>query len=173
MAVWPPPAVVELVRAAVATPSGRPDDGLRWTRPDGWHVTLRFLGVADVDDAAEAFRSTAEAPGLGPVEASMGPATGRFGRRVLHVPVAGLGPLAAVAVAATGEVGRPPDPRGFAGHLTLARAKAPGGTDLAAWCGVPLAARWPVDEVTLVASRSGRDGPHYEVVERLVLARPR
>ncbi|MGI8684035.1 MAG: 2'-5' RNA ligase family protein [Acidimicrobiales bacterium] len=156
----------------MATLSGRPEEGVRWTRPDGWHVTLRFLGDADVGEATEAFRSMADAPGLGPVDAEMGPSTGRFGPRVLHVPVAGLEPLTAAAVVATGGVGRPPDARGFSGHLTLGRAKARAGTNLTPWSGLPLAARWPVDEVTLVASHPGRDGPRYEVVDRLSLVGP-
>ena len=41
IAVWPPPDVVEQV-AALPRP---PVAGLRWTEPEQWHVTLRFLGA--------------------------------------------------------------------------------------------------------------------------------
>ena len=175
VAVWPPPEVVDVVRAAVdrvAVDRVAGQDGaggLRWTGPEQWHVTLRFFGTADLDDAVEAFRSVA-LPDAGLVGAEVGPSTGRFGRRVLHVPVAGLEGLAAAVVDATKAVGTPPDDRPFAGHLTLARARARGGADLSPWCGVPVAARWTVAELTLVASRTDREGARYEVVDRRSLS---
>jgi 2'-5' RNA ligase len=155
VAVWPS----EEVHAAIAA-FPRPDvDGLRWTTPDQWHVTLRFLGDCDLDEARDALESV-EAPAT---EAVMGPVTGRFGRRILHVPVAGLDEIARAAIAATGEVGEPPEDRPFKGHLTLARSRR-GDTDLRPLAGLPLAGRWPVTEVTLVASRLGPGGARYEVV---------
>ena len=102
----------------------------------------------------------------------MGPATGRFGRRVLHVPVHGLEDLAAATVEATAGVGLPPDRRPFAGHLTLARARDRRGVDLRPLSGVPVGGRWPVEELTLVASRLGGRAPaRYEVMETLPLRR--
>ena len=153
----------------VATLAGldRPDlPGLRWTGPDQWHVTLRFLGDADEGTARAAFRRIHTAA---PVTAELGPATGRFGRRVLHVPVAGLQGLATATVAATGEVGAAPDHRPFAGHVTLARARERRGVDLRGLAGVAVTGRWAVGELTLVASRLGRGPARYEVVERLAL----
>lgn len=146
----------------------RPDvDGLRWTTAEQWHVNLRFLGDADELAAREAFARIGVDD---PPTAVLGPVTGRFGRRVLHVPVAGLEGLAAATVDATAHVGLPPDPRPFAGHVTLARAKERRGADLRPLAGVPVAGRWAVAEVTLVASRLGGWGPaRYEVVERLAL----
>ena len=54
VAVWPPVDVVErlseLPRPAV--------DGVRWTTPDQWHVTIRFLGeVADHTSVSGRLRS--------------------------------------------------------------------------------------------------------------------
>lgn len=175
VAVWPPAAVVETVAAAVtaartAVP-GAADD-LRWTAPEQWHVTLRFLGETGEADAVPAFRATAGLDGFGPATAVLGPAIGRFGRRVLHVPVGGLARLAAAASAATALVGEPPDDRGFAGHLTLARARGRRGADLAPLAGHAVSAQWPVEEVTLVASRQGRGGARYEVVARLPVEGP-
>jgi 2'-5' RNA ligase len=90
----------------------------------------------------------------------MGPALGRFGRRVLHVPVSGL---EAVATA----VGEPSDDRPFHGHLTLARARERRGVDLRPFDGVACGpVEWTVDEVTLVRSHLGRGGARYEVVQR-------
>ena len=174
MAVWPPEEVVEALRrtvAALRAAQGPQAEALRWTGPAQWHATLRFLGEADVDAARPAFRA-AGAGVLGPVTARMGPATGRFGRRVLHVPVAGLEGLAEAVTAATAGVGEPPEERRFAGHLTLARARDRRGADLAPFAGVPLAGRWPVVEVSLVASRTGRGGSTYEVVDTLPLGGP-
>lgn len=107
VAVWPPPSVVDVMGEAVGTLSARHGADLRWVPPARWHVTLRFLGEAGIDDAVAAFRSIA-VPASDPVEATVGPTTGSFGRRVLHVPVAGLAGLAAAVEAATGHVGRRP-----------------------------------------------------------------
>ena len=170
VAVWPSPRVVSTLRATVETLAGQGGAGaLRWTGPEQWHVTLRFFGTAAVEEATEAFRSVV-VPSVGTVEAVVGPATGRFGRRVLHVPVSGLEDVAAAVVDATASVGAPPDDRPFAGHLTLARARDRGGTDLSPWCGVPVSGRWTVGGVTLVASRTDREGARYEVVDRLALS---
>ena len=172
MAVWPPEDVAAGVASAVASlQAAHPDEAgaLRWTGPEQWHVTLRFLGNADEDEARVAFGRAAGLDGFGPATAVAGPATGRFGRRVLHVPVAGLEGLAAAVVAATADVGEPPEDRRFAGHLTLARARDRRGADLGPFTGVAVVGRWAVPEVTLVASRPGRGGARYEVVDRLAV----
>ena len=153
------------MQALAALP--RPDvAGLRWTRPDQWHVTLRFFGDADPAAAAEAFGRIKR---IGAAVATLGPATGRFGARVLHAPVQGLDALAAATVAATAGVGAPPPGRPFAGHVTLARSRHPRGVDLGPLTGVPVAGRWVVGELTLVASRPAPTGARYEVMETLPL----
>lgn len=163
MAVWPPPPVIEALAALPRPEVG----GLAWTPLEKWHVTLRFLGEADEAAAIEAFRRIASRP----VEASLGPATGRFGRRILHVPVHGLQGLAAATVEATADVGLPPDHRPFAGHITLARARDRRGVDLRPLAGAGVSGTWLVDELTLVASRLGGNKPsRYEVVATLPLA---
>jgi 2'-5' RNA ligase len=162
-AVWPSPPVVELLGAL-----DRPDiAGLRWTGPEQWHVTLVFLGERDLDATRAAFRRAPLPPG--PVTALAGPATGRFGRRILHVPVEGLDDVAAsVRAVLPGDDDRP-----FRGHLTLARARERRGVDLSSVVGLPLSGSllpvsFSVAEVTLVASRLGRPA-RYEVVDRLPL----
>jgi 2'-5' RNA ligase len=143
---------------------------MRWTTPEHWHITLRFLGSVDLDEAADAFRAV-EVGAPGEVVAELGPATGRFGRRVLHVPVEGLERLATAAVAATEHVGRPPEDRPFSGHITLARARERRGVDMRPHVGVSMSASWPVRELTLVRSQLGRPAAQYEVVERLTVGR--
>lgn len=163
VAVWPSAEARELL-GALPRPAV---PGLRWSTPDQWHVTLRFLGEADPDEVRAAL---AAVEGTGPAEARLGPATARFGNRVLHVPVDGLDRLAASVVAATGHLGRPPEGRPFRGHVTLARPVGRGRPDLRPLVGTPLAASWPVASVALVASRLRPAGAVYETEATVPLA---
>ena len=160
VAVWPSEDVLASI-AAFARPEVA---GLRWTTPDQWHVTLRFLGECEVDDATAAL-SSMSAPAT---EAVMGPVTGRFGQRILQVPVAGLDEVAHAAVDASRDVGQAPEDRPFKGHLTLARSRR-GDSDLRPLAGTPLAGRWSVTEVTLVASQLHPHGARYETVATVAL----
>lgn len=161
--MWPPLDVVNAIRGIP-----RPEiEGVRWTTEDQWHVTLRFFGECEVDDAVAAVRAVSAAPAT----AVMGPATSRFGRRILHLPVAGLEDVAKRVINKTKRVGKPPEPRPFHGHLTLARARDRRGIDLRPYSDIPLAGEWPVDDVTLVASQPSPNGARYEIVERFPLGR--
>lgn len=160
VAVWPSPEVVEALRALP-----RPEvPGLRWTTAAQWHVTLAFLGSRDLEATITAFRAVKPPPG--PVVAQVGPETGRFGTRIVHLPVAGLDEVAAaVRASLPGDDDRP-----FSGHLTLARARdRVDRSALYSVVGVPLSASFPVVEVALVSSSLGRGPAAYEVVERLAL----
>ena len=166
VAVWPPDEVLDLVAALP-----RPDvEGLRWTTRDQWHITLRFFGAVELEAVSVALRS-ASAPAT---TAVLGPETGRFGKRVLYVPVSGLDAVAKAVVRATKKVGKPPEPRPFTGHLTLARARdRRRGVDMRSLVGTPVAATWPVTEVCLVESHLSSKGANYEVVETVSLGEPR
>ena len=163
VAVWPPPDVREGLAAL-----GRPvDPGVRWVRPEHWHITLRFFGEADEAAAAAALGRLDVAPFAGGVEAVLGPRVSRLGRAVVCVPVAGLDDLAVAVSTVTADVGQPPDPRPFAGHLTLARLRH------RAACGVTgtaVSAGFPVRSLDLVRSVPGPEGPTYEVVTTVALA---
>ena len=163
VAVWPPDEVLDRLAAL-----DRPDTkGLRWTRRDQWHVTLRFLGsMPDAAPVADALSGL----DLPAAEAVLGPAVDRFGRRILHVPVAGLEAIAGGVVGATTGLGRPPDDRPFAGHVTLARVADRARVDLGILAGSEIEARWPVEAICLVESRLSPHGARYEVVERFPLA---
>ena len=159
VAVWPPDEVLDLL-ATLDRPEVK---GLRWTRRDQWHVTLRFLGpVPDVAPVTEALSGLA----LSAAEAVLGPAVDRFGRRILHVPVAGLDAIAAGVVGATTGLGRPPEDRPFAGHITLARVADRARVDLRPLAGSAIEARWRADALCLVESRLSPAGARYEVVRR-------
>jgi len=157
VAAWPPDDVLDLV-AALPRPGV---DGLRWTTRDQWHVTLRFFGSVELEAASVALQTVS----VPTTTATLGPETGRFGKRVLHVPVDGLEQVAQAVVRATKKVGKAPEPRPFSGHLTLARARdRRRGVDLRALVGTPISASWPVTEVCLVESHLSSKGANYEVV---------
>ncbi len=164
MAVRPPGDVADRLSAL-----GRPVvSGVRWTIREQWHVTLRFLGpVGDLDPVRTALsRVTDTAPAAAAV---IGPAVGRFGRRILYLPVAGLDVMAAAVIDATAHLGSPPDERPFRGHLTLARVGNRADADLGALAGAAFEARWEVEELCLFASHPSSAGARYQMLDRFPL----
>ena len=166
VAVWPPPDVVQQLERLP-----RPDHpAVRWTTPDQWHVTLRFLG--DVPDAEVTGLTAAleeVARGLGERDAVLGPTTKRLGRGSLVAPVQGIDDLGTAVIEAMAELGKPAPERPFTGHLTLARGrgKRPVPPSLA---GPELAARWRVRSLAIVRSELYPDGARYHDLVRLPLA---
>jgi 2'-5' RNA ligase len=181
VALVPPADAMAELAAAVEALQATP--GLRWTRPEQWHVTLAFL--AEVDDRAR----EALTPRLERVAHRHAPPTlalaggGRFGRQVLWTRVDGdqaaLRRLADAVRAAARRCGLPVDTRPYRPHLTLARTLARArdpATDLA-----PLAAAldgfagrpWSASDLHLVRSVLGA-GPgrtaHHEPVARWPLS---
>jgi 2'-5' RNA ligase len=106
-----------------------------WTRPESWHLTVRFLGEV-TEEAASRF-----AEGIGPAAAALSegeiagagpvvfPARGRA--RVLGIGFGAetvgeaLGALARAAEGAARSIGCPPEERPFRPHVTLARLRSP------------------------------------------------
>jgi RNA 2',3'-cyclic 3'-phosphodiesterase len=153
VAVRPPDEVIEALEAL-----DRPEEpGVRYTRREHWHVTLRFIGDADVDQVAAAI-GRVDAP---EAEAVLGPAVSRLGREVICLPVQGLDELAAAVRATTTGLGEPPDPRPFNGHLTIARLRRRGACRIA---GAPFSATFAVRHIELVSSTLTSDGPIHDVV---------
>ncbi|HAQ23482.1 MAG TPA: hypothetical protein DGF10_06995 [Acidimicrobiaceae bacterium] len=148
---------------------------VRWLRPDQWHVTLRFLGRADPEQAREILAGWAAGEGFGgssegwkglSATAVLGPATEVLGDTVVMVPVAGIDELAASVVAATAELGEQPDSRTFLGHLTLCRfVMEPPPNSV----GRAVVTSFAVDAVTLFRSRNQPDGVAYEILDRFPL----
>jgi RNA 2',3'-cyclic 3'-phosphodiesterase len=158
VAVWPPDEVVS--RLSGLPRPARP--GLRWTTPDQWHVTLRFLGsIEDIGGVKGALARLEPVPAA---TAVAGPRVERLGRGILCLPVVGLDSLAGAVLAVIAHIGEPAEDRPFKGHLTLARAKP--GVDVRPLAGEPFAATWPVDQVTLVASDTRPDGARYQILAR-------
>ena len=146
--------------------------GWRWTRPEGWHVTVAFLG--DVGEhrvgAVGEVVGTAVA-GAGRIELRLDTVE-RFGRNVLHVrvvdePPGAVAVLGTVVQQALRGADLPVQTREVRPHLTLARAgrrgvAAPGEMT------VPQLGWW-VSAVGLYRSHLG-DGPaRYELLERFEL----
>jgi 2'-5' RNA ligase len=162
VAVWPPAEVLDVIGAL-----HRPDvPGVRWTTPDQWHVTLRFLG--DVDDELGAPLGAC-LPGGPASVATMGPLTVRLGRSILMAPVGGLGELAEAVLAATAPVVPVVERRPFRGHLTLARARR-GAWIPSTMAGTSLAGSWPVGRLSLVRSELHPSGARYSEVAGIDLA---
>lgn len=156
--------------------------GLRWSAPDGWHLTLAFLGDVDphrLDDVrAVAAQAAARAP---TVDLRIG-AAGRFGPRVLWAGVDGdpsdaTGTLGEHLQAALARAGLPVQRRPVAPHLTVARAgRRPVDDRCVRLVDEVLAATgarsmtWSVAALTVWRSHLG-DGPaRYEVVGEAPLA---
>jgi RNA 2',3'-cyclic 3'-phosphodiesterase len=159
--VWPPDDVLDRLAAL-----DRPEvAGLRWTGRHQWHVTLRFFGQANLEPVLAALAGV-EAESA---SARLGPTVGRFGQRILHVPVAGLDAVAAAVLEATAGIGRAAEDRPFAGHLTLARVAKGARVDLRGFAGAAMEGSWEVGDVCLVESRLSPGGARYEVVDRFTL----
>ena len=112
---------------------------LRWTRPEGVHLTLKFLGETPVSSLPAIEAALARAVrGAQPFRLALG-APGTFGNRrgprVLWVDVEGdVKPLQQLQAAVERELaatGFAPEERGFSPHLTLARVPQPSPPGLA------------------------------------------
>ena len=164
VAVWPPPEVV----AALAGLERPTVEGVRWTTQEQWHVTLRFMGsVGSADGAMDALATLAGAPSV--VATVDGPPV-RLGREVLALPVDGLSDLAALVADAFAWIGRPPEPRSFRGHLTLARGRAVGTlSQTRSFQRSFQRVSFRVREVSLVESHLGRGPARYETIASVEL----
>lgn len=100
---------------------------LRWVRPEGMHVTLKFLGAVDAERVPTIEDALAEA--IAPFELKVRAASvGNFGGARLRVvwvglqgDVDGLAALAGRVETALEPLGFPRERRPFAAHFTLAR----------------------------------------------------
>ena len=158
--------------------------GLRHVRPEGVHLTLKFLGdvSADVADtvASEVGLIAAEAPAMSLrlMALSVFPRSGPA--RVLWVGVGGdtstLEELWLRIEAVTERLGFPPEGRGFTPHLTLARVRSRASSSerrrvrqalgsLRYEPGLPFEA----DAVALMSSTLGPAGAAYRELARLPL----
>lgn len=150
--------------------------GLRWSRPEQWHLTLAFLGEVPDATVDELTTRLARAAGRHPPLTLGLAGGGRFGDRVLWTKVQGdhlaLRRLSDTVRAAARRSGVTVETRPYRPHLTLARAD--GGPDLR-----PLVAelssyegrRWCADRLHLVRSRLGA-GPGGSAAHEVIAEWP-
>jgi len=154
---------------------------VRWTRPDGIHLTFTFLGEVP-DDRVEGIRAALRASGcggMGPVALSahgVGVFPGRGRPRVIWVGV--TGDLAAAlrvkrAIdAALAPLGVTPEERPFTPHLTIGRVTGGPGGD-----GNAILERYARDDFgafemrafVLYESQLGPGGARYRAIESFAL----
>jgi 2'-5' RNA ligase len=150
--------------------------GLRWVRPQGIHLTLKFLGETPAGRVAAITNALAGAiRGRRRFRLALG-ALGTFGGqrrpRVLWLDITGdierLRELQAAVEEALVEVGFPPEERDFSPHLTLARVPQPGRPGTAERIAqalesvAPPRAEFDVREVVLMRSTLQPGGAVYE-----------
>jgi 2'-5' RNA ligase len=154
VAVWPPDDLLDRLADAE-----RPrDQGVTWMPQEHLHVTLRFLGEADVDEVV----ARLDAVPLPAATAVVGPAIDVMRERTLVLPVAGVDDLAAVVQHALRGVGTEPERRRFVGHMTMARLSRTARPDRSV--GRRFDACFDVDEVALVHSTLTPTGSIYDTV---------
>ncbi|HSL74214.1 MAG TPA: RNA 2',3'-cyclic phosphodiesterase [Ilumatobacteraceae bacterium] len=154
VAVWPPDDVLEQL-ADMERPK---DPGVAWVPLENLHVTLRFLGEADIDEVTARLDDVP----LPAATAVVGPAFDLLGERSLITPVAGVDDLAAVVQQAVRGLGTERERRRFQGHITVARLARRARPARSA--GRRFDATFDVTEVALVASTLQPSGAVYETV---------
>jgi 2'-5' RNA ligase len=149
---------------------------LRWSEPDGWHVTLAFLGntgPADVPGLVSALRDAVDGVAAfqletGGVGAFPRPGAAQAIWYGVFDPDHQLTDLAARVQAAV----RPSsEPARFRPHLTLARSRVRGGEPLGSWLATldPPSGTLTVSGLTLFRSHLGRGPARYEALATLPL----
>ncbi|MHA6524347.1 RNA 2',3'-cyclic phosphodiesterase [Tessaracoccus sp. G1721] len=173
-AVLPPAAVVAQIDALLE-PRRDADPSLRWSRPEGWHVTTSFMG--DVEDA----RVMRLEENLAEVSAHAAPfdlhlvgglafpdaAKARVLALAVDAGSAQLSALSASCRAAASRAGVVADGARFVAHLTLARHNR--GLPAVRWLDILDSFpgwRWRAEELCLVESLPGA---RYVVAARFPL----
>jgi 2'-5' RNA ligase len=151
---------------------------VRWIRPEGVHVSLKFLGEVPTKKLPAVKLAIQEAVvGHSPFElefSTIGTFGGREGLRIMWVGIAGdvlrLEALVRAVNAALAVVGFEPERRPFRPHLTLGRVRDEVPTRRRAEIevavgksGVPQVS-WRTAQVSLMRSRLTTSGATYEVL---------
>lgn len=187
-----PDVVAAPLAAALASVRDRHPE-LTWTRPDGWHLTVAFVGSVPVAELDGVRGTVARALAAAPVgRTSLTVATaGRFGGRVLWLgvdddPPGAVARLGGCLQAALADAGLPVERREVRPHVTLARGRPDRPVrevDVAEvdrtleGCRVrggdarraPDAVDWDADEVVLLRSVRTGGAARYEAVDAWAL----
>jgi 2'-5' RNA ligase len=161
--------------AALARDLARRSEGVRWARPESYHVTLHFLG----DVAPEAIPALARSVGravaaVAPFALGLGAPHLFPDARRPRVVALGLEPedvlreLAEAASRGVAAAGLPVEARPFRAHLTLGRIRERGAR-VGLPASAPRAPAWDVREVILFRSELRPEGARHTPLERLAL----
>lgn len=149
--------------------------GVRWVRPEAYHLTLRFLGNVDRDAIAGlAERVAEEVAPLAPFAIHLGGALVFPSPRNPRVVALAVEPEADLAFLAErvecGVVasGLPAERRRFRAHLTLGRVRNRRFPSVDEEASIACPA-FPVDEIVLFQSDLQRSGAIYTPLERIAL----
>jgi 2'-5' RNA ligase len=175
------PAPVRKAVAEVEERLRRDCPGWRWVRPEGIHLTLRFLGeVSPADDLTqrEAWRRAVAAhPRFRFHVGSLGVFPAGTRPRILWLgleetaPVRVLEPLAAALEHAARDLGFEPEERPFRAHLTLARAVRDARPVAPPPGSQAIATDVSAEEVVLFRSQLDPGGARYTRLESFPLGR--
>lgn len=159
------PEHVRTLVAAARQPARDAHPELSWSHPEGWHVTLAFLGTVDHERLGEVRAALGAGVRGRPIGLALG-AAARLSNRVLWLEVADDPPgevaaLGARVQSALADAGLPVDAKPVRPHLTLARARRRGSrvTDAVVGSVAPAQGAWEVGAVHLYESQLGGRGP--------------
>jgi 2'-5' RNA ligase len=160
--------------SAVAARLRATEDGLRWTTPESWHITVQFLGNTGGEqyertlDRLRQVRASAVSIGI--------EGLGIFDRAGVFFAGVKVSPklllLQESVAAATAQCGFIPETRPYQPHITLARSKADRQGLLKLKTKIlrqPAFSRFVADEFILYESFLDPGGSRYEVRERFPL----
>ncbi|MGA2886604.1 MAG: RNA 2',3'-cyclic phosphodiesterase [Terracidiphilus sp.] len=165
------PVVIGELSAASARLQSK-GDGLRWSAPESWHITLQFLGNTG-QQQYECMLARLRQLRTAPVPIVM-EGLGCFDRAGILFAGVRLTPelllLQQRVTAATQPCGFVPEARTYQPHITLARSKGQGLGELKnKMLQQPKLSKFVAEEFLLYESFLGSTGSRYEVRERFCL----
>jgi len=175
----PEPLLAELARVQASLEKQVPPRSVRWVRPEGIHLTLKFLGDTRTDRLPaiqEALASVArDAQACTFTVGELGCFPNAHRPRVIWVgvqePSGRLAALQDAVEEAVAPFGYPPEGRGFTPHLTLGRVQRQASSADAARIGAVVAAtavgllgQAPADHFALIRSLLGPGGAQYTTI---------
>ncbi len=176
VAVDVPDELKERIESDVVSPLRPVLSGARWTRPDGRHLTLKFLGNVDderVDDIAAVVDAAASRhTNFDAAFSEVGGFPNLRRPRVLWIGIGqGAEPMAALALdleEALEPLGFEPEERPFRGHFTLARFPKPAAIGDLPQLHVP-DDPFAVRAITLFESKLHPKGARYRALRHAAL----